>query len=105
MPDLKLAKLPDRTPVKISISVSPDLHSALTDYADAYHATYGSAESIAGLIPHMLAAFIESDGAFKKARRDHNLPSTGPGHERPKSTCSGVSVASPASSSDHEDSN
>lgn len=69
MPELRLSKLPDRTPVKISISITPDLHAALGAYADAYQATYGSAESIAELIPYMLAAFIESDNAFRKARR------------------------------------
>lgn len=30
---LKLAKLPDRTPVKISITVTPDIAHALADYA------------------------------------------------------------------------
>lgn len=36
MPDLKLAQLPYRTPVKLGISVMPDLHQALNDYAQAY---------------------------------------------------------------------
>jgi hypothetical protein len=35
---LKLAKLPDRNPVKISISVSPDLNQALAGYAALYEA-------------------------------------------------------------------
>jgi hypothetical protein len=26
MADIKLARLPDRTPVKLTISISPDLH-------------------------------------------------------------------------------
>ncbi|MBU6445551.1 MAG: DUF2274 domain-containing protein [Alphaproteobacteria bacterium] len=34
MPELKLAKLPDRTPVKITITVPPDLNAALNQYAD-----------------------------------------------------------------------
>jgi hypothetical protein len=33
MVNLKLAKLPDRTPVKITITVSPDLNRALQAYA------------------------------------------------------------------------
>jgi hypothetical protein len=33
MADPKLPKLPDRTPVKLSISVTPDLHRALLGYA------------------------------------------------------------------------
>ena len=35
MVELRLAKLPDRTPVKLSIHVSPELHRALADYAAA----------------------------------------------------------------------
>jgi len=29
MPDLKLSKLPDRTPVKITITIAPELNAAL----------------------------------------------------------------------------
>lgn len=39
MADLKLTKLPDRTPVKLTISVLPDLAKALEDYAAIYEAT------------------------------------------------------------------
>jgi len=79
VPELHLSKLPDRTPVKISISVPPELHVALAAYAGTYQAAYGSAESIAELIPYMLAAFIESDNGFKKARRDREVASGGTG--------------------------
>lgn len=69
MPELRLSKLPDRTPIKISIWVAPDLHAALTAYADAYQATYGNIESVAELIPFMLGAFIAADSGFRKVRR------------------------------------
>jgi hypothetical protein len=36
MAELKLGKLPDRTPVKPTISVRPDLNQDLVDYAKAY---------------------------------------------------------------------
>lgn len=68
MPDLKLAQLPDRTPVTLSISVMPDLHQALTRYAALYAQTYGREEPIADLIPAMLSAFLDSDRAFSKER-------------------------------------
>jgi hypothetical protein len=67
---LKLAKLPDRTPVKITITVKPELNSALRDYAVLYRDTYGETESIADLIPFMLEAFLEGDRAFAKARKE-----------------------------------
>ena len=70
MPELKLAKLPDRTPVKITITLPPDLHQALQQYAGIYRATYGEAESIAELVPFMLGVFLESDRGFAKARKD-----------------------------------
>jgi hypothetical protein len=68
MAELKLGKLPDRTPVKLAVSVLPELHQALADYAAIYNETYGQSESIAELIPHMLAAFLASDRGFAKAR-------------------------------------
>lgn len=67
---LKLAKLPDRTPVKITITVKPELNKALCDYAAAYRATYGEAESVAEIIPYMLEAFLDSDRVFAKARKE-----------------------------------
>ena len=68
MADLKLAKLPDRTPVKLAIAVAPDLHLALSDYATIYNETYGRSEPLAELVPHMLATFLASDRGFIKAR-------------------------------------
>lgn len=69
MAELKLARIPDRKPVKLVIHVMPDLESALVDYAKAYEATYGSAVSPAELIPHMLETFLNSDRGFVRTRR------------------------------------
>lgn len=68
MADLKLAKLPDRTPVKITINVLPDLNEMLSDYADAYQRAYGQVETVADLIPFMLRSFLEGDRGFARAR-------------------------------------
>ena len=70
MPELKLAKLPDRVPVKLTITVQPDLAQALRQYAAVYRATYGEAESVEELVPFMLAGFLEGDRAFAKARKE-----------------------------------
>jgi hypothetical protein len=67
---LKLGKLPDRTPVRITITASPELSQGLRDYAALYRATYGEAEAIADLIPFMLSAFLESDRGFAKAVKE-----------------------------------
>ena len=69
MPELKLAKLPDRTPIKLSISISPNLSEALAQYASVYAETYGRAEAIVDLVPAMLSNFLESDKGFAKARQ------------------------------------
>jgi hypothetical protein len=66
---LKLRKLPDRTPVKIAISISPDLQMSLAAYADIYARTYGESETVQDLIPAILAAFLESDRLFAAQRR------------------------------------
>lgn len=70
MANLKLGKLPDRTPSKITISVSADLSQALQDYAALYRQIYGESETVAELIPFMLAKFLEADRAFAKARKE-----------------------------------
>lgn len=66
---LKLAKLPDRTPVKIGITVTPDLAHALGCYAALYNRVYADKAEVADLIPAMLESFLVSDRAFAKARR------------------------------------
>jgi len=65
---VKLARLPDRTPVKFTLTIPPELNDALKDYAEAYREAYGSSEPVAELMPAMLAAFLESDREFMKGR-------------------------------------
>lgn len=86
MADLRLAKLPDRTPVKITINVSPDLNEALVAYADMYREAYGQAEPVQELVPAMLASFLESD-------RGVPCPTWRPGH--PPRRRAGRPVADP----------
>ena len=68
MADLKLGKLPDRTPVKLTITVTPDLYQALSDYATIYNRAYGQSEPVTELLPHMLASFLAGDREFTKLR-------------------------------------
>jgi hypothetical protein len=74
MTGLKLGQLPDRVPVKIAISVQPDLKKELDDYAVLYGRTYGSEERVADLIPYMLDAFLKADAAFRKSRKELVYP-------------------------------
>jgi hypothetical protein len=68
MSDLKLARLPDRTPAKLTVTLSPELKTALEDYRVIYNRQYDADEPLSELIPHMLATFLASDRAFAKAR-------------------------------------
>lgn len=69
MAELRLGKLPDRTPVKLAIQVTPDLHQALVGYAALYAQAYSREETVTDLIPAMLATFLDSDRAFTKRSR------------------------------------
>ncbi len=65
---IRLAKLPERNPLRLGIVVTPTLHEALIAYAAVYAEEYGLEEPITELIPAMLTVFLESDRAFAKAR-------------------------------------
>ena len=70
MAELKLGKLPERTLVKLTINMSPDLHRSLAEYAAAYKEAYGQEEPIAELVPAMVARFLESDRQFARRRKE-----------------------------------
>jgi hypothetical protein len=72
---IKLQRLPDRTPVRMTILVPPELNRALADYAEAYAAAYGKAEPVAELVPAILAAFLHSDRGFTRARGSGSIGS------------------------------
>lgn len=70
MPHLKLARLPDRTSVKLTITVKPELAALLKDYAEIYRRQYGQKEPIEQLVPYMIETFLNADRAFLQARKD-----------------------------------
>ena len=72
---MKLAKLPNRTPIKMNLVLAPSLAKRLQEYADFYAETYGNREEIAELIPFILEAFLEGDTDFRKVRK---IGSVGP---------------------------
>jgi hypothetical protein len=66
---MKLPKLPDRTPVKLTTTLMPHLAARLRDYADFYAETYGTREEVADLVPFMLEVFLDGDADFRRASR------------------------------------
>ncbi len=71
-PKLRIGKLPDLTPVKLSIRLDPDTHACLEDYAAIYAERYGEKVKPAELVPSMIVGFLATDAGFKKARKDLN---------------------------------
>jgi hypothetical protein len=69
MVDLKLPRLPDRSPVKLTITLTSDQNQALKDYASLYERTYGTAEAVHDLVPFIIEAFLASDRAFVRESR------------------------------------
>jgi len=69
MAELKLPRLPDRVPVKLTVLVSPQLHVDLIRYAEIYCEAYGQKEAITDLVPAMLSSFLESDREFARSQK------------------------------------
>jgi len=69
MSAIKLPPLPDRTPVKLSVSMLPDLHQTLLEYAAVYASTYGKEVSVGDLIPAIVANYLETDRSFLQIRK------------------------------------
>ena len=70
MPELKLARLPDRKPVKLTIMLQPETNTALQAYAAAYREAYGEDEEVAELVPYMIDSFLSADRGFAKVRKN-----------------------------------
>ena len=66
----QIGKLPDLTPVKMTIQVDPQLYKMLEDYARIYNESYDGSVGAAALVPSMLAGFLASDSGFRKALRE-----------------------------------
>ena len=89
MADLKLGKLPDRTPVKYTITVPPALNKRLLAYTAMYNETHRNGddgEELEELIPYILGAFLDSDKAFaRRMKQERRQPETEAPSVRPPS--------------------
>lgn len=74
MSAIKLAQLPDRTPVKLTVHLPPELNQALIDYAALYAEVYGRSEAVHDLVPAMLGSFLDGDRLFVQRRRGGSRP-------------------------------
>jgi hypothetical protein len=63
---LRLGPLPKAKVVKLTVTMTAELKSALEHYAELHSQLHGEKVDAAVLIPHMLAAFIARDRVFTK---------------------------------------
>jgi len=68
-PTLRIGKLPDLTPVKMTVSLDREVHELLKDYARIYGESYDEAVKPADLVPFMVSGFLATDNGFKRARK------------------------------------
>jgi hypothetical protein len=66
---LRLGPLPKVEMTKVTFACSTLLKAELERYAAVHAQTYNEPVDAVALIPHMLAAFMEQDQAFKRAGR------------------------------------
>ncbi len=69
MSKLKLGPLPDDKPVRMTISLSAEIHRNLVDYAEIHGRETGRQVEPAKLVAPMLERFMATDRGFAKARR------------------------------------
>lgn len=66
MPDLRLGRLPNRTPAKLTLTLWNELDEHLRLYAQLHSAQTGVEVSAADIAPQMLADYIEGDREFAR---------------------------------------
>ena len=69
MPKLKLGAIPDDKPIRLTVTVTAELHALLIKYADVHSREFDRKVPPEKLVPHMLERFIRTDRAFAKAQR------------------------------------
>ena len=76
MTKLKLGPLPNRVPVKLAVSFTPEVYEMLEDYARVFEQVHGVKENVESLVSYMVEAFIKGDSGFKKAAREMKADSS-----------------------------
>ena len=66
---LKIGAIVERKPAKITLSLPPDVHAALQDYAAIHAREFGRKTPIGELAALMIEKFLDSDAAFRRARK------------------------------------
>ena len=80
---MKLPLMPDRTPVKVQLSIAPDLMRDIKEYAELYRETYKQtkAEPVTEILPFIVRHYLDSDKDFAKARKQKDKGARDPSAE------------------------
>ena len=70
---LRLGPLPKTEVVRMTITLPAKVKADLDRYAALYTSAFGEPVDAAVLAPHMLAAFMDHDRAFRRARQGTSL--------------------------------
>lgn len=96
MSKLRLGPLPKYEVVRLTIALPTSVKADLDRYAELYAAAYGEAIDASALVPHMLAAFMERDRAFRSSRQ--GAPPVSGGSSPPASMTDATSNANDTAS-------
>ena len=66
---LKIGPVIERASVKLGVSLSPDVHDALADYALLHAREHGRELALADLAALMIEKFLWTDAGFRRARK------------------------------------
>ena len=91
---LRLGPLPKTETVRLTISLPATVKADLDSYAALFSAAQGEVIDATALAPHMLAAFMDRDRAFRRARQ---ISASSPTIDsRPRSISAASSITSEA---------
>jgi len=71
---LKIGAVPERKSVRIALSLPPDIHAMLADYAAIHAREFGTKTPASELAVLMIERFLNSDAAFRRARKSLRQP-------------------------------
>lgn len=66
---LKIGPVTNRSAMKLGVTLPPEIHDALADYARIHAREFGREIPLANLAALMIERFLQSDAAFKRARK------------------------------------
>jgi hypothetical protein len=71
---LKIGAVPERKPARLTLSLPTDVYEALKDYAAIHSKEFGRATPASELAVLMIERCLNSDAAFRRARKSLRQP-------------------------------